>query len=203
MTDLSSKYSQGIDQPLNILETFGRAAPLVLELGFGMGDSLLQMAQEHPEYDFLGIEVHAPGVGRLLQGIEQSQVSNLRIYYGDAQVVLQQALPAQSVDRFCLFFPDPWPKKRHHKRRIIQPGFLTLLKKTLKPGALLHLATDVADYAVHMQAVLGADSNFRARNLREHPDPLVLSRPLTKFEVRGLGLGHEIWDLVYQYCEPS
>lgn len=191
----------GIDPEVVFLEfedLFGRSAPLILEIGFGNGESLIAMAQISPDIDFLGIEVHRPGLGHLLIRAEALGLSNLRVMCADAVEVLKHQIPDTSLDRIQIFFPDPWPKKRHHKRRLIQPDFASLLVRKLKPGALLHLATDWEDYALHMLKVLettgglvntAGNSRFAAR-----PD----YRPTTKFERRGERLGHRAWDLIFE-----
>ena len=175
---------------------FGRQAPLVLEIGFGMGDATAKIATARPETDFLGIEVHPPGVGALLKRIGEAALTNLRIVQHDAVEVLEHMVAPASLAGAHLFFPDPWHKARHHKRRLVQPAFVRLLASCLRPGATLHCATDWEAYAVQMLAVLSAEpslgntaSGFAAR-------PAL--RPLTKFENRGLGLGHGVWDLVFE-----
>ncbi len=193
----------GVDyqaQRLDLAELFGRDAPKVLEIGFGMGDSLAQMAAAHPEWDYFGIEVHRPGVGRLLMLREEQQLTNLRVSHHDAVEVLEQQIPPHSLDRVQLFFPDPWHKKRHHKRRIVQPQFIDLLAERLKPGGILHMATDWENYAEHMQAVMEPRDDFRNLAGAGHFSPRPESRPVTKFERRGERLGHGVWDLLYQRC---
>jgi tRNA (guanine-N7-)-methyltransferase len=177
---------------------FGRAAPKHLEIGFGMGESLAIMAQNHPEIDFLGIEVHRPGVGRLLARLDAAGIANVRVICADAVPLLEQVLAAQSLDYIYILFPDPWPKKRHHKRRLIQPDFVQSLTRVLKSGGQLHLATDWQDYAQHMLAVLSATPTLR--NLSDNGGfaPRPEYRPLTKFEQRGLRLGHAVWDLCFE-----
>ncbi|MCW8125495.1 tRNA (guanosine(46)-N7)-methyltransferase TrmB [Microbulbifer halophilus] len=186
------------DGPLDPLEVFGRTAPLVLEIGFGMGDSLLAMAEAEPEKDFIGIEVHPPGVGRLINNAGGAGVGNLRVYMADAVDVLNDCIADASLDRFQLYFPDPWHKKKHHKRRIVQPEFVRLLCAKLKPGGLMHLATDWENYAEHMLEVLEAEERLEntagAGNYSGRPS----FRPQTKFERRGQRLGHGVWDLLYR-----
>ena len=177
---------------------FGRQAPLVLEIGFGMGDSLLAMAQAEPEKDFIGIEVHPPGVGRLINAAGDAGLDNLRVYMADATDVLQDCIPRASIDRFQVYFPDPWHKKKHHKRRLIQLPFVRRVEPLLRPGGILHLATDWEHYAKQMLEVMNAAPGFS--NLTD-PGPYAerpAFRPLTKFEVRGTGLGHGVWDLLFQ-----
>lgn len=175
---------------------FGRQAPRHLEIGFGMGDALLEMAQAHPENDYLGVDVHLPGIGRLLLRLRERQIANVRIDRRDIQEVLDH-LPARSLARIYLFFPDPWSKQRHHKRRLVQAAFVEKLRQVLEPGGLFHAATDSASYARHMLAVMEAAPGFSnlAGPGRFHPRPT--ERPLTKFEQRGLRLGHAVTDLLY------
>ena len=168
---------------------FESVAPLTVEIGFGMGDSLLAMAAREAERNFLGIEVHRPGVGHLLMGIHENEVSNLRIINGDAQAVLQHYFAADSVNRIQIFFPDPWPKKKHYKRRLISRGFLELAAHVLEPGGLLHLATDWAQYAEEIITLLDDHENFIAAT-----PPY---RAVTKYEARGLKLGHKVFDIAY------
>jgi tRNA (guanine-N7-)-methyltransferase len=177
---------------------FGRDAAHHLEIGFGNGASLLAMAQANPEQDYLGIEVHRPGVANVLLQIEKLGINNVRVINADAIEVVKQNIADASLDAVYIFFPDPWHKKRHHKRRLIQPAFVELLRQRLKPGGLLHMATDWEDYALHMLAVMNQVAGFR--NLAadgkfcERPD----YRLLTKFEQRGLRLGHGVWDLLFR-----
>jgi tRNA (guanine-N7-)-methyltransferase len=192
-----------LGKKLEFAAIFGRSAPIVLEIGFGNGDSLLAQAREHPELDFVGIEVHAPGVGHLLGAIAREGLGNLRVIREDAVTVLEQAIPAGSLERIQVFFPDPWPKKRHHKRRLIQTELVGRLAEVLRPGGTLHLATDWADYAEHMRAVLEAESRLEnaAGPGRFWPPPP--PRPPTKFEHRGRRLGHPAWDLIYRRTEAT
>ena len=185
--------------PLDLAAVFGNDHPVTLEIGFGNGDSLAEMAAAAPERNFIGIEVHRPGVGHLLLKIEELGLTNLRVMRKDAVQVLGHALPPASLDRVQLFFPDPWHKKRHHKRRILQPEFIRLLARVIRPGGQFHAATDWQDYAEHMLAVLtAADDLFENAagpgNYTPRPD----YRPLTKFEQRGHRLGHGVWDLVFR-----
>ncbi|MBI3772418.1 MAG: tRNA (guanosine(46)-N7)-methyltransferase TrmB [Gammaproteobacteria bacterium] len=184
--------------PLNFIEIYGRSAPLTLEIGFGMGDALAPLAATHPEQDFLGIEVHRPGVGRLLSRLGEQGSTNVRVLCADAVDILQTRIPDQSFDRVLIFFPDPWHKKKHHKRRLIQPDFIQLLRRKLKVNGVLHLATDWQDYAEWMMDVLNAAEGFEnlagAGQCAERPD----YRPVTKFESRGQRLGHGIWDLLFK-----
>lgn len=173
---------------------FNRTAPITLEIGFGDGRSLCSQAKEHPERDFIGIEVHRPGVGRLLQLIEQVNLTNVRIFNADAVEILEKKIIDGSLNTVQIFFPDPWHKKRHHKRRIIQPDFVALLARKLEPNGRLHLATDWEDYASHMVEVID-DSKFFINQLRWAPDKG--NRPPTKFEQRGQLKGHNIYDIIY------
>jgi tRNA (guanine-N7-)-methyltransferase len=177
---------------------YGRLAPLSIEIGFGNGEALANRAAARPQDDFFGIEVHRPGVGRLLQRAEQLDLGNLRVACADAVTMLRDALPAASVDEVMIFFPDPWPKKRHHKRRLIQPEFARLLVRVLKPGGRLRLATDWADYARHMLGVLEAEPELVNRAGAGTFLPGPRDRPPTRFEQRGLQLGHEVFDLEYR-----
>lgn len=185
-------------QALDLDAVFGRRVPRVLEIGFGDGEGLLETAGAHPERDFLGVEVHRPGVGRLLRGIADRQLSNVRVWCADAVEVLETQLPDDSLDAVHVFFPDPWPKKRHHKRRLIQPGFAALVRRRLKIDGVLHGATDWGDYAEHMRDVLEAAEGFENTLGPGRYAPRPGDRPLTKFERRGQALGHPVWDLIYR-----
>ena len=175
--------------------SFGRHAPHVLEIGFGMGDATATIAQGLPETDFIGVEVHTPGVGALLRRIGEMGITNLRLIQHDAVEVLEQMIEPASLAGVHVFFPDPWHKKKHNKRRLIQPEFVRLLASRLQPGAYLHCATDWQPYAEQMLEVLGAEPSLR--NSAESYAPKPAYRPLTKFENRGLKLGHGVWDLVF------
>ncbi len=196
LDELWLRYGIIDEGPLDPILLFGRQAPLHLEIGFGMGGALLEMARAHPEINYLGIEVHLPGVGQLLLGLQELNITNVRIDRRDAIEVLER-LPVQSLEQVCLFFPDPWSKKRHHKRRLVQAPFIEKLKRVLEPGGLFHAATDWDDYARHMLNLLDASDGFtnRAGSGNFHPRPP--ERPLTKFEQRGLLRGHEVRDLLY------
>ncbi len=170
---------------------------LTVEIGFGMGDSLLEMAQSNPDVNFLGIEVHQPGVGKLLNGIAENQLTNLKIICHDASEVLQFGLPAHCIDRLLLFFPDPWHKKRHNKRRLVQPEFIDRLLKKMRPQAKIHFATDWQAYAEHMMEVLEANPELENVN-GAGAFWLQPNRPVTKFERRGQRLGHGVWDLLFR-----
>lgn len=190
----------GIDaptQPMDLSARFGRTAPQVVEIGFGNGDHLLARAKAEPGLDFLGIEVHRPGVGRLLQLAHAAEVVNLRIACADAVEVLRDGLPADSLAEIQILFPDPWHKKRHHKRRLIQPAFAQLLVSRLRPGGRLHLATDWAPYAQHMLEVLNAEPGL-ANQAPEAGYFEREARAVTKFEARGTRLGHSVFDLEFR-----
>ncbi len=183
-------------QSIDLAQTFKRAdSRKVLEIGFGMGDATAKIAQTLPDVDFLAVEVHAPGVGALLKLIQEGDIENIRIIQHDAVEVLQNMLPEASLDGVHIFFPDPWHKKRHHKRRLIQAEFVQLLCSRLKKGAYLHVATDWQEYAEWVLEVLSAEPQLKntANDYAEKPD----YRPLTKFENRGIKLGHGVWDLVF------
>lgn len=171
---------------------------VVLEIGFGMGASLIEMAKNAPEKSFLGIEVHKPGVGACLMAIEENQLSNLNVMCHDAVEVLENMIADNSLDKVQIFFPDPWHKARHNKRRIIQPAFVELIRRKLKVNGILHLATDWQHYAEHMLEVLNQATGYK--NLSSTGDyiPRPADRPITKFEKRGQNLGHGVWDLQFQ-----
>lgn len=187
------------DGELDTGAAFQNTQPVVLEVGFGMGESLLAMAKEAPATNFIGVEVHTPGVGRLMNLLALDQVENVRIYKEDAIEVLQKCIPDKSLQRFQLYFPDPWHKKKHHKRRIVQPDFIQMVANKLKRNGVLHMATDWEPYAEHMMEVmsqyqeewvnLAGDNQFSDR-----PE----FRPKTKFEQRGQRLGHGVWDLLFE-----
>lgn len=179
-------------------QVFARQAPRTLEIGFGMGQSLLEMAQAAPEQDFIGIEVHRPGVGSLLNGLLTENVSNVRVYSCDALEVLKNCVADASLDRLMLFFPDPWHKSRHHKRRIVQPEFAQLVRSKLKIGGVFHLATDWEPYAEHMLEVLNVAPGLTNLSVDQTSVPRPEERPVTKFERRGERLGHGVWDLQFK-----
>jgi tRNA (guanine-N7-)-methyltransferase len=191
LEDLLPRY--GISLSESFLDTgriFERAAPVVLEIGSGMGETTAQIAAEHPETDYIAIEVHGPGVGSLLKKIAELALPNLRVIRHDAVEVLERMIPDAALAGIHLFFPDPWPKKRHHKRRLVQPAFAALAARKLAPGGYLHAATDWPAYAEHMDAVLSSEP------LLERADR-AQTRPVTKFERRGIGLGHPVRDLLF------
>lgn len=185
------------EEPIDFNDIFGQKSEVVLEIGFGMGDSLLAMAKANPEKVYIGIEVHSPGVGALLSMMEKEEVSNVRIYQEDAVAVLNQSIKDGSLAEINIFFPDPWPKKRHHKRRLIQPPFVELLNRKLKTGGQLHFATDWEDYAHQMMAVMSAAKGFKnSAGEGEFVKNQNVRLP-TKFEKRGERLGHGVWDLIF------
>ena len=181
---------------LNFAQIFGRSAPTILEIGFGMGETTALIAQAHPENNYLGIEVHTPGVGSLLKLIAEERLTNLRLIQHDAVEVLEHMIAPAALAGAHIFFPDPWPKKRHHKRRLIQSGFVALLASRLAPGAYVHAATDWQEYAEQILAVFAAEPGLAnaAPGFAPRPD----YRPLTKFENRGLKLGHGVWDIIFR-----
>lgn len=180
---------------LDLAANFRRTAPCVLEIGFGNGDALVTMARESPDRNFLGVEVHVPGVGHCLLAIERLGLTNVRLLMQDAMDVLRDRLPDQCLLGVHLYFPDPWHKKRHHKRRLVQPEFVALLAARLAPGGYFHAATDWPDYAEHIRAVVGASPAFQL--LDTGPHGAIGGRPRTRFEARGERLGHPIWEAVY------
>ncbi|WP_088329502.1 tRNA (guanosine(46)-N7)-methyltransferase TrmB [Lacimicrobium sp. SS2-24] len=183
---------------LDMNEVFGRSAPVVLEIGFGMGKSLVEMAAAERDKDFIGIEVHRPGIGACLMDAEAAELTNLRVYEADAVEVLEKCIADNGLARLQLYFPDPWHKKRHHKRRIVQPDFAQLVRRKLAQGGVWHMATDWENYAEHMLEVMSAAEGFK--NLSDTNDYVERPafRPLTKFEQRGQRLGHGVWDLMFE-----
>ena len=185
------------DGEINPAKLFGRDAHTVLEIGFGMGQSLVEMAQNAPEKNYFGVEVHLPGVGSVLNLAEEAGIDNLRVSKDDAIEVLKR-IPDNSIDTVQLFFPDPWHKKKHHKRRIVQSEFAQTLRRILKPGGIFHLATDWEPYMEHMLEIMDVEEGFEniagSGNCIDRPD----DRPLTKFEKRGQGKGHGVWDMKYR-----
>lgn len=191
----------GIDYtgtPLIQEEIFSRSAPLVLEIGFGMGASLVTMAKDNPHQDFIGIEVHTPGVGACLAAAHQAEISNIRVMCHDAVEVLQKMIPDNSLRMVQLFFPDPWHKARHNKRRIVQVPFVELVLRKLKLGGVFHMATDWQNYAEHMLQVMQNVAGYQNLSTDNTFVPRPPSRPLTKFEQRGQRLGHGVWDLMFE-----
>jgi tRNA (guanine-N7-)-methyltransferase len=186
-------YTKGL---LNFEIVYGREAPRYLEIGSGMGETTVSIARSHPQNDYLAIEVYTPGVGSLLKQIEEFKLTNLRIVEHDAVEVVNNMFPQEYLDGIHIFFPDPWPKLRHHKRRLIQPEFISLLSKHLKLGGYIHVATDWNNYADQILEVMSNELSLTntARDFVQRPE----YRPLTKFEKRGLRLGHKVWDLVFK-----
>ena len=185
---------------LDFAGLFGRKAPVVVEVGFGMGETTARIAAENPGTDYLGIEVHAPGVGSLLKQLEERSLTNVRVITHDAVEVFRDMVPPDSLAAIHVFFPDPWPKKRHHKRRLLQPEFAALAASRLASGGRLHVATDWQEYADHVLEVLSAVPGLR--NTAEGFAPRPAARPETKFERRGLKLGHGVWDLLFTRTSP-
>lgn len=183
---------------IDFAQLFSREGPLVLEIGFGMGTSLVAMAAAAPGSNFIGIEVHRPGVGKLLHSMAEQGVDNIRVYCHDAVEILRDCIPDQSLDTVQVFFPDPWHKKRHNKRRLIQPGFVQQLHAKLKPGGTLHLATDWEHYAEQMMEVMSVAEGYENIQGEGQFAPRPEHRPLTKFEQRGERLGHGVWDLLFR-----
>jgi tRNA (guanine-N7-)-methyltransferase len=199
LTALWPKY--GVEFGMQVLEVralFGRDAPLTIEIGFGNGDNLLALATAHPGRDFLGVEVHRPGVGRLLLGLEERRLANVRVVCHDAVEVFERQVAPQSVHEILILFPDPWPKKRHHKRRLIQRPFVDLAVSRLTRGGLLRLATDWQPYALEMLTTLGATPGLENLAADGAFVPRPAERAPTRFERRGERLGHEVWDLAFR-----
>jgi len=186
------------DHVLDLAAVFGREARRTLEIGFGNGETLVALAAAHPECDYLGIEVHPPGVGHLLLRAQASGVANLRVICRDAVEVLRDCIAESSLDEVLLYFPDPWPKKRHHKRRIVQAGFVALVASRLRPGGVLRMATDWEPYAVQMLEVAGACPALVSESTQGGFVPRPDSRPVTRFERRGERLGHGVRELAFR-----
>lgn len=200
--ELWPKYGLQIaDGMQNLQELFGRQSDVVIEIGFGMGDSLIDMAKASPDTDFIGIEVHTPGVGRLLNLIEENQLSNIRTYTEDAVEVLENCIADHSLQKVQIFFPDPWHKKKHNKRRIVQLEFVQKIRKKLKSGGTIHLATDWENYAEHMIEVMSAADGFINQKGAGMYSEKPAYRPITKFERRGQRLGHGVWDLLFDVSD--
>ena len=186
------------DAALDFARLFGNENPVIMEIGFGNGEATWQMAQAHPDENFFGVEVHKPGVGRLLLKIEEHGLENIRIACDDAVEVLQRQVKDNSLDGVRIYFPDPWPKKRHHKRRIVQAPFIALLAQKMRTGGVLHLATDWEPYADYMLEVMGQTTEFENLSPTGGACPKPQWRPLTKYESRGERLGHKVSDLLYR-----
>ena len=190
------------DELLDLDNVFGRKeAPTIVEIGFGMGTSLVSMAEANPDQNYIGIEVHRPGVGALLKMVEEKGLTNIRVFNHDAIEVLEKRIPKNSLAGVYLFFPDPWHKKRHNKRRIVQTEFAKTLATHLKPGGHFHMATDWEDYAEHMMEVMSAAPDYKNTQQGTAFTPRPDYRPLTKFEARGHRLGHGVWDLIFEKIE--
>ncbi len=185
---------EGLLDPVAI---FGNDHPLVLEIGYGMGDSLVTMAQQQPQKNFIGIEVHPPGVGRLINEAGKLQLNNIRTYCADAIDILDDCIATASLERLQLYFPDPWHKKKHHKRRIVQPDFVERVVSRLQPGGIFHLCTDWQNYAEHMMEIVSAHTQLDNQAGPGLFSPRPEFRPVTKFEQRGERLGHGVWDLLF------
>ena len=186
------------ERALDLGPVFGRRAPVVLDIGFGDGSALLTLAANHPERDYLGVEVHEPGIGRLLLQLERTALENIRIIAHDAVEVVGHMLPAAAVDAVNLFFPDPWPKKRHHKRRIVQPGFVGDIARILTPRGTFHIATDWEHYAEHVVEVMACCGQFESLTPEQASSEPLFDRPASKFERRGIALGHTVTDLHFR-----
>jgi len=184
-------------QVLDFNQIFQRDAETILEIGFGMGDTLVAMAEQEPDKNFIGIEVFRPGIGAILNQIHAKQLKNIRIIYHDAVEVLQNNIADHNLAKIQIFFPDPWPKRRHHKRRLIQSEFIDLVRQKLKPNGILHIATDWEDYAKYITKILDQAKGWC--NLTEKNQ---FNRPITKFEQKGKKLNHQIWEMIYQVCHP-
>ena len=201
LAHLWPKY--GIDVTSEVLDCaarFGRTAPLTIEIGFGNGENLLALAREYPQRDYLGVEVHRPGMGRLLLALEEFAVTNVRVVCHDAVEVLARQIAPAAAQEILILFPDPWPKKRHHKRRLIQRGFAELAVSRLRTGGVLRVATDWAPYAQEILAVLGAIPALENLAADAAFVPRPTERAPTRFEKRGVRLGHEVWDLAFRRC---
>ena len=192
------RYCLAPNQHYDFAEVFGRDAPLIMEIGFGNGEALVSIAAANPDCNYLGLEVHTAGVGHLMMLLDQQGLTNVRIYCHDAVEIIEQHIPDNALTGLHLFFPDPWHKKKHHKRRIVRPSFVELLIKKLKTGGYFHAATDWQDYAEAMLAELSTHKGLHNTSLTQDYCPRPNYRPLTKFEQRGLRLGHGVWDLIFR-----
>jgi tRNA (guanine-N7-)-methyltransferase len=198
---LLPRYGVSFDKrTLDVAALFGRQASRILEVGFGMGETTADIAAAHPQNDYLAVEVHTPGVGSLLKQIDERGLTNIRIVQHDAVEVVEHMIAAGTLDGIHVFFPDPWPKKRHHKRRLLNASFVKLLASRLKPGGYVHVATDWEEYAREVLETMTAEAQLEntAESFATRPE----SRPLTKFEARGVKLGHRVWDIVFVKREP-
>ena len=188
------------EEPLDLDTLFERYAPRVLDIGSGMGETILSLARENPQIDYLAVEVHRPGIGRLLYEIAEYELSNIRVIHHDAVDVVNRQIPEESMTSIYIHFPDPWPKTRHHKRRLVQPEFINTLMTRMKTEGQLFLATDSMDLAEHMLGVCDAEPALMNLAGYGNYSPRPLWRPLTKFEQRGLNLDHRVWELIYCRC---
>mgnify|MGYP000323572570 FL=1 len=191
-------YCLDPEKTYDYAQVFGRDAPLIVEIGFGNGSSLAAMAEANPDLNYLGIEVHRPGIGHLMLLLEEKGISNVKIYHHDAIEILEQKIPDHSLSGVHLFFPDPWQKRRHHKRRIVRPSFVDLLNDKLIPDGYFHAATDWDHYAKDMLKTLSANNKLRNTSTNNQYCERPEYRPLTKFENRGVRLGHGVWDLIFK-----
>jgi len=198
LTELWPRYTVQADSIIDFAAAFDRRAPVMLEIGFGNGEALSATAAAFPQNNYLGIEVHRPGIGNLLLQLERQGLRNVRVIGGDAKLVLREHVPPTSLDAVYLFFPDPWPKTRHHKRRLVQADFVQLVREKLKPGGCFHIATDWEDYAHHILQVLSRAEGFENIAGRGQYAPRPQYRLLTKFERRGRKLGHAVYDLIFR-----
>lgn len=197
--DLQSEFALPEQETLwDIEKAFKNPGKLVVEIGFGMGKSLIEMAKNNPDTNYIGIEVHPPGIGSFIADADEAKLTNVRIASFDAVQALNSCIAPNSLDGIQVFFPDPWPKARHHKRRIIQTDFVQTLARALKPGGYLHLATDWEDYAHHMLDVLKQEPMLENQSSSDDFVPKPAARPETKFEARGIRLGHGVWDLMFK-----
>ena len=197
---LGVKLEHGL---VDFAKEFNRNGEIILEIGFGMGEALVEIAKQNPDDNFIGIEVYRPGVGSCLNLLYKKDIQNVRIFCDDAVTVLEEAIPSRSLTRVQIFFPDPWPKKRHHKRRLIQPEFIKLVGDKLKNKGILHLATDCDIYALHMLEVLEQKQEFHNMAGENEFYPRPKWRPKTKFEKRGEKLTHQVYDLLFEFNNPS
>ena len=195
--ELNLPHYQLPQSPWDLAQIFPQAATVVVEIGFGMGASLITTAEEHPNIHFIGIEVHQPGIGALIAELSERGLTNVRVATFDAVDVITTCLTPKCIDGVHIFFPDPWPKKRHHKRRLIQPAFIAQLISRIKPQGYIHCATDWEDYALQMLEVLSNSANLKNQDKNNGFSPRPTTRPVTKFEQRGHRLGHGVWDLVF------
>lgn len=194
---LWDRYCLNPDVDYDFSEVFGRTAPIIMEIGFGNGTSLVEMAVANPDLDYIGLEVHTPGVGHILRLIEDKGLNNIRLYNHDAVEVLENKIKDGALAGLHLFFPDPWHKKKHHKRRIVRPDFVKVLTRKLHPGGYFHAATDWQHYAEDMLNVLSSNSELTNTSETQDYCPRPDYRPLTKFEQRGIRLGHGVWDIIF------